>query len=224
MMNHLFLLISLVLAAASSVEGFASTAVLPKGFGFSPTCSTSSSRSETNRKSSALAALGSDPMIDTIESNADWMEQVLSDHQGDDQVTVVNFHSKFCKSCQQFDGVYRRKYVRKYGKEPSNFSFASVEWTKNKSFCKTLNIKALPTVQFYYRGQLLTSLTGGAKLCKQYTETFDYYDAATPKELRFDAHLQAKKELLEAALLDFEWENDTTNELEASEQLQDVSR
>jgi thioredoxin-like negative regulator of GroEL len=163
-------------------------------------------------------------MIDHIESHVDWMEQVLSD-QGDDRVTVVNFHSKFCKSCQQFDRVYKRNYVRKYGKGPSNFSFASVEWNKNKSFCKTLKVKALPTVRFYFRGQLLTSLTGGAKRCEQYTEAFEHYDAATPKELQFDANLQAKKEAFEAALLEQleESEEELTNELEASEQLQEVS-
>jgi hypothetical protein len=54
----------------------------------------------------------------------------------------------------------------------------------NSKLCKELNVQALPTIQFYYRGDLLTSFSCRPKELYQLEQAVDYY---------LEASLEGKK-------------------------------
>jgi len=125
------------------------------------------------------------------------MEQ--SNSNDDNKITVVKFHAAWCKSCQRMNHQWEGKILRKYS-DNDKFQFASVEFGRNKKLCESLGIAKLPTVRYYYQGEVISSLSGGAKKMPQYKKAFEQYETATTAELQFEAQMQSQKAAFEQAM------------------------
>lgn len=132
--------------------------------------------------------------ITEVESHIDWAELL----EGDDRrITAVNFHASWCKFCQKFKSKWYGKCVRRFGDriddasgellETGSVRFASVEYGANQKLCRSLRIKELPTVQFYSKGQLLSSFPCGPKGFATVQAAMKHYLEATQEELDREA-------------------------------------
>mmetsp|Transcript_8178 Transcript_8178/g.17289 ORF Transcript_8178/g.17289 Transcript_8178/m.17289 type:complete len:262 (-) Transcript_8178:123-908(-) len=130
-----------------------------------------------------------DPVVD-IESHVDWME-LLED---DERVIAVNFHASWCKFCRKFRMKWDRKVVRpmsdrvdqttgKVIQTGRGVQFAAVEYSANKKLCQSLQIGALPTVQFYWKGKMLASLPCGPREISSLPPKLMWYLEARQGEL-----------------------------------------
>jgi thioredoxin 1 len=113
-----------------------------------------------------------------------------------DKVTVVKFHSTRCKTCQKFGALYKNT-CRKY----TPLQWLSVEQISNAQLCRDLNIVQLPTVQFYFGGQLLTEFPCPPAQQPKFQATLEQYSKMTPEELCMEAELRAGRDLLAQANL-----------------------
>lgn len=94
------------------------------------------------------------PFITDVESHADWIE-LLHGHD-DDRLTLVLFKAAFCKSCKRLELDWKQKILPRAGPD---LVVATVEFTTNRALFKQLKIQDLPTIQFYFRGNLMTGFT-----------------------------------------------------------------
>uniref|UniRef100_A0A7S4V5T1 Thioredoxin domain-containing protein n=1 Tax=Ditylum brightwellii TaxID=49249 RepID=A0A7S4V5T1_9STRA len=125
------------------------------------------------------------PNVIEIESHVDWMEMLHDENDAD--ITAVTFHASWCKFCQKFKLKWNRKIVRPFSTE---VKFASVEFGANKKLCQSLNIKQLPTVQFYTRnGNLVSSFPCGPKSFGVVQKTMNRYLEMDLEQLEREAAL-----------------------------------
>jgi thioredoxin-like negative regulator of GroEL len=121
-----------------------------------------------------------------IESHADWMElheDFNTELPGKQKMIIaVTFHASWCKFCKKFNLKWNRKLVRPL---KDTVKFASVEFGINQKLCKSLNVKQLPTVQFYCDGELLSSFPCVPKGFSKIQKTLQTYlemDSAALKQ------------------------------------------
>ena len=122
-----------------------------------------------------------------ITSHADWLE-LLHDHE-DDRVTLVFFRSAFCKSCRRFELDWKRKVVPLAGPK---LELATADFTKNRALFKKLGVNGLPSVHFYYRGQLLTGYSCPPADFPRILLSLEHYLDTSPHELEFEADMEVK--------------------------------
>ena len=133
--------------------------------------------------------------VQHIESHADWMELLWQDDDVDDdddeeedgsdtpkqhpkRITAVSFHASWCRYCLKFQRKWNHQMVRSplFQTNPSRLlQFASVEYGANRKLCQSLHIQQLPTVQFYYGEDLLTSFPCPPKQFQQLPRTLVTY-------------------------------------------------
>mmetsp|Transcript_16784 Transcript_16784/g.33479 ORF Transcript_16784/g.33479 Transcript_16784/m.33479 type:complete len:216 (-) Transcript_16784:47-694(-) len=83
------------------------------------------------------------PAVRDVDTQVSFL-QALEEAARREQVVVVKFYAKWCKSCQAFN----KKYSRLPSLHPS-VSFLSVEYSSLPRLCKSLGVTHLPTVQMY---------------------------------------------------------------------------
>lgn len=110
--------------------------------------------------------------------------EIASRHEFDeytqaDQLVVVKFYAKWCKSCQKV-GLLYNKLARKYSKnkpheEQHGIRFTEVEYGRNAELCRELQIQQLPTVHFYVAGKLVRNVVTSYKTFdRQVSSTVQY--------------------------------------------------
>jgi thiol-disulfide isomerase/thioredoxin len=97
-------------------------------------------------------------LVTEIGSYVEW-QAMLEDSEDDPHpITIVKFHSEYCKSCQKFGQLFEHT-ARKLQQQQSQVHMVAMEFGHHKQLCKTLGIRELPTVQMYQGGRLLSSFT-----------------------------------------------------------------
>jgi thiol-disulfide isomerase/thioredoxin len=134
-----------------------------------------------------------DSNVTVIESYVDWLELHEDFDEDEDltpssrkMITAVSFHASWCKFCQKFKLKWNRKLVRPL---KDTVNFASVDFGANKKLCQSLNINQLPTVQFYFKGKLLSSFPCGPKGFSTLQNTMTKYLEMDSRELEQQALL-----------------------------------
>ena len=173
-----------LLSAFTLAEGFSSV-VAPTssgdGSGFGGDYPISSSPSSSTvpasplaKKRSPLNRAGSSSVAKEIESDADWLQFMYDDRTNDQaKIKLVWFKSPTCKSCKRFTMDWKRKILplsvptadkkkKKMFVNELQLATFNVHHKGNQNLCKNqLQIKALPTVHIYHKGQLLQELLIG---------------------------------------------------------------
>ena len=111
-----------------------------------------------------------------------WNEEILNNK--DDQVTIVYFSSKYCRTCKVFTRKLQVAIEKLNNKDSATTTrtdrlrVATAEITENRDsrLFQTLGINIMPTIQFYYKGTLLTNLEGILpKNFDQVEKAIEYY-------------------------------------------------
>ena len=124
--------------------------------------SLTSSSVEHSALLAARANTENPPILNHIESHADWLELFWfdDDDEGDTKkpiITAVSFHASWCRYCLKFQRKWKQKIVGSSKLADAGIRFVSVEYGANRKLCQSLNIEQLPTVQLYYGEDLLAS-------------------------------------------------------------------
>ena len=92
---------------------------------------------------------------------------------------------------------------------------AEIEYGKNTELCRSLGVKKVPSIFFYYNGKKLDGFPCGPKRIAHTLDRLNYYRSLSPSELAFEATMGQGNTLgdtlLREALSD---EKDTGNNLE----------
>ena len=173
-------------AAAGVIETFSKTS--PSDVGVSPAGSTSttaaaplpSSAATPAQPVTAAPAAASTPASPTttgtptkITSMKEWDDVVINNPL--DEVTIVYFSAKYCRTCKVFT---RKLQVAVDQINDDRLRVATAELTENRQsgLFKHLDVKQMPTIQFYYKGELLTNLEGILpKNFDQVNKAMEYY-------------------------------------------------
>lgn len=148
-------------------------------------------------RSSYLAHASCD-CVSEINSHIDWME-LLDDEES---ITLVWFKAPFCKACKRFEKDWKSKVIPMAREHSKDLQLATVDFNNNRALFRELNIKHLPTVQFYHRGgQLLTSYSLKPKEFQRVMDSISYYMNTSPAELGFESSLEGKRLSLEEYLM-----------------------
>jgi thiol-disulfide isomerase/thioredoxin len=116
------------------------------------------------------------PVVSSIDGR-DKLERFLEQHT--EKIVVVKFYAGFCKACkamspkfkqlahtyqtEQETGVDKRGQTSNLKQE---FVFSEIEFMANRELCKSLGIKRLPAVHFYYgdHGKIEDFVAGPKKI------------------------------------------------------------
>jgi thioredoxin-like negative regulator of GroEL len=94
------------------------------------------------------------------------------------------FHAAWCKSCQRFglkfQGLANQKTDWIQDRDSSivqhgAMRFGSIEFGANTGMCRTLDIKRLPTVHFYRKGEQLDGFACGPSKFPRLVETMEHF-------------------------------------------------
>jgi len=125
--------------------------------------------------------------------------------EADDRLSAIKIHASWCKSCKLFGKQYER-----IGKEigdlvaiddgstitrKGEIRLAEIEYGKNGKLCKSLGVKKVPSIFFYYRGKKLDGFPCGPKKIAHTLERLNYYRSLSPAELIFEAEMAEGSEL-----------------------------
>jgi thiol-disulfide isomerase/thioredoxin len=198
MMASYFKFCLLLLAVASelqSVQSFAGISVGDRSHG---------ARISTSQ--TQLSLFGRKSKAFEVQSHADWLELLDTDgDDDDDRITLVLFKAKFCKTCQAFEREWKRKVLPLASASDDRLQLGTVDVQQNRKLIKEVGVKSLPTVQFYFRGNLLTSFTCVPKEFHRVESAVEFYlNTASPHELEFETNMERKKESLDDALTSIE--------------------
>jgi thiol-disulfide isomerase/thioredoxin len=197
MMASYFKFCLLLLAIASelqSVQSFAGLSVGARSHG---------ARISTSQ--TQLSLFGRKSKAFEVQSHADWLELLDTNGDDDDRITLVLFKAKFCKTCQSFEREWKRKVLPLASASDDQLQLGTVDVQQNRKLIKEVGVKSLPTVQFYFRGSLLTSFTCVPKAFYRVESAIEFYlNTASPHELETETNIERKTESLDDALTSIE--------------------
>lgn len=67
---------------------------------------------------------------------------------------------------------------------------AEIEYGKNAQLCKSLQVKKVPSIFFYYSGRKIDGFPCGPKKIAHTLERLSYFRSLSPSELAFEAEMQ----------------------------------
>ncbi|CAJ1937179.1 unnamed protein product [Cylindrotheca closterium] len=117
----------------------------------------------------------------------------------DERLCAIKFHASWCKSCKVFGKQYER-----IGKEIGNLvaiddistvtrmgeiRLAEIEYGKNADLCKSLGVKKVPSIFFYFKGNKLDGFPCGPKRIAHTLERLNHYRSLSSTELDFEADM-----------------------------------
>lgn len=129
------------------------------------------------------------PRVESLDSHIDWAEFLEND-----SLKVVKFYARWCKSCQKV-GLLYQKESRKH----QDVTFAEVEWSAQTALCRSLGVKQLPTLQFYWKGQRLTSFSCPPSQFRKVQDALERFGRMSEDELDLQTQLEAGKEMVDTA-------------------------
>ena len=127
-----------------------------------------------------------------VKSRDDWKE-LMDDKEEDEQLTLIFFTAKFCKTCHAVGRDWKAKVVplatnvNQDSSSPKQLRLASADFVDNREnkLFQDLNMRNLPAVQFYHKGQLLSGFSCAPKEFHRVVETLDdYLDADSIEDFK----------------------------------------
>ncbi len=94
-----------------------------------------------------------------IELNSNNFEDFIKNNSKD-KILIVDFWADWCAPC----GVLSFSLKKLYGKYSDKLIIAKVDVDKNKDLIEKYNIASIPTMQFYYKGELKRTEIGAKKV------------------------------------------------------------
>lgn len=114
--------------------------------------------------------------------------------------SLYRIHASWCKSCKLFGNQYER-IGREIGDlvdinnnstitRKGEIRLAEIEYGKNAELCKSLEVKKVPSIFFYYDRKKLDGFPCGPKKIAHTLERLDFFRSLSPAELEFEAGMR----------------------------------